>query len=170
MEAWILPEYSGHSRNKENAMVYLSLIGVIFLFEFFIKELVERYVKLGEKKPFLFGKLFLTKYHNEGAALNFMEKKKSVVAGVSVLLSIVFVGLFLFSMKSNKKEGLKCSLALLLGGAFSNTYDRLKRKYVVDYFGFMNTKGGKQEIIYNLSDFCIIIGAMCSVVFSMEEE
>lgn len=150
-------------------MVYLSLIGVIFVFEFFVKEIVERYVQIGEKKPFLGGRLFFTKYHNEGAALNFMEKKKKVVAGVSVLLSIVCVVLFIFSMKCNKNEGLKCSLALLLGGAFSNTYDRLKRKYVVDYFGFTNKKGGKREIIYNLSDFCIIIGAMCSVWFALEE-
>ena len=31
------------------------------------------------------------------------------------------------------KAALKLGLAFLLGGAFSNTYDRLKRKYVVDY-------------------------------------
>ena len=149
-------------------MAYLALIASIFTGEFFIKELVENYVKDGDKKLLLKDKLFLTKYHNHGAALNFLEKKKGVVAVISVILSIVCTILFFFTLTKQGKEPLKLSLAFLLGGAYSNTYDRLKRKYVVDYVGFHHKKKRKREIIYNLSDFCIIFGAMFSALFGVK--
>ena len=52
--------------------------------------------------------------------------------GLTVLVTLLFV--LTLGTKGNK--ALKTGLAMLLGGAFSNTYDRLKRKYVVDYFSF----------------------------------
>jgi len=59
---------------------------------------------------------------------------------------------------------LKMSMALLLGGAYSNLYDRMKREYVVDYFGF-NVKNQKlRSIVFNISDFCIMIGAAVSAL------
>lgn len=147
-------------------MAYIAIILMIFVGELFIKGTVERFVPFGEKKPFLFGKLFLTKSHNEGAAYNFMEKKRGLVALLSVMLTCVCGIYFAITLTKSGKEGLKLSLALLLGGAFSNTYDRLKRKYVVDYFGFSSKKKKKNEIIYNLSDFCIVTGAMLSAILS----
>lgn len=59
---------------------------------------------------------------------------------------------------------LRVGLALLLGGAFSNTYDRLKRKYVVDYLSFGVRWKGLRRIVFNVSDFCILIGAMLSAL------
>ncbi len=55
---------------------------------------------------------------------------------------------------------LKTGLALILGGAYSNTCDRLRRKYVVDYVTFPKIS----TIVFNLSDFGIIIGAVLLVV------
>ena len=55
---------------------------------------------------------------------------------------------------------LKAGLSLLVGGAFSNTYDRLKRKYVVDYISFGVKWKGLRKVVFNVSDFCIIIGAL----------
>ena len=52
---------------------------------------------------------------------------------------------------------------MLLGGAVSNTCDRMTRGYVVDYLGF-NVKSKKlSNIIFNLSDFFIMAGALLSV-------
>ena len=149
-------------------MAYFAIIASIFTGEFFIKELVENYVKDGEKKLILKDRLFLTKYHNYGAALNFMEKKKGFVAAASVVLSVICTILFLVTLTKGGKEPLKVSLAFLLGGAYSNTYDRLKRKYVVDYVGVNRKRKRKMEVIYNLSDFCIILGAMFSALFGVK--
>lgn len=51
-------------------------------------------------------------------------------------------------------------MALLLGGAYSNTYDRLTRKYVVDYVSFPVKNARLRKIVFNVSDFCIMIGAL----------
>ena len=48
---------------------------------------------------------------------------------------------------------LKTGLSLILGGAYSNTYDRLFRKYVVDYVSFEVRNPRLRNIVFNLSDF-----------------
>ncbi|MBR1693365.1 MAG: signal peptidase II [Lachnospiraceae bacterium] len=141
-------------------MAYVALIVVIFGAELLMKQLVEQFVRLGEKRELLQNHVFLTKYHNEGAALNFMAKRRGLVAVCSVVLSAACTLLFAVTMTRVGKDFLKLSLSFLLGGAYSNTYDRLRRKYVVDYLGFSHGKRGKPDVIYNLSDFCIILGAL----------
>lgn len=142
-------------------MIYIILIGIIFVSEWFIKTAVEVWGKEKEKKDILGGRLYLTKYHNEGAFLNLGEKKRKTVAMISLLLTLFCLLLFLVSFSKKGGGLLRTGLCLLLGGAFSNTYDRLKRKYVVDYFGF-SLKGLPMlsKVVFNLSDFFIIIGAM----------
>ena len=63
---------------------------------------------------------------------------------------------------------LKFGLSLLLGGAFSNTYDRLRRGYVVDYFRLNVPAKRIWNLIFNISDFCIVIGAVLVVLGEQE--
>ena len=77
-----------------------------------------------------------------------------------VLIAVLFV----VSLGHRGNRLLRVGLALLLGGAFSNTYDRLKRKYVVDYLSFGVRWKGLRRIVFNVSDFCILIGAMLSAL------
>lgn len=53
---------------------------------------------------------------------------------------------------------------MLLGGAFSNTYDRCRRKYVVDYFSFGVKWKRLSRIVFNISDFGIILGALTAAL------
>ena len=69
---------------------------------------------------------------------------------------MVFLGTCSFRGNSTLKAG----LAFLLGGAYSNTYDRLPRKYVVDYVSFPVKNRRFRKIVFNISDFCIMIGAL----------
>lgn len=77
-------------------------------------------------------------------------------------LTVLFV--LTFSCKGGKL--LKTGLAFLLGGAYSNTYDRLMRKYVVDYVSFPVKNKKIRNIVFNISDFCIMIGALLMVLGS----
>lgn len=115
-------------------MIYAGIIALIFIGELFIKNHVEKNRKDGEEKEILQGRILLRKYHNKGACMNLGEKKRSVVAAVSLILTAVLTIVFLVTLTAKGNAWLKAGLSLLLGGAFSNTYDRLKRKYVVDYF------------------------------------
>lgn len=136
------------------------LTGAIFLGELLLKNYIESHLREGETRKSKLGFLWIRKYHNTGAFLNFGEKKRPLVAAVSVFFTLCILILFIVTLGNKGNFLLKTGLSLLLGGAFSNTYDRLKRKYVVDYFSFRIKWKPLGRIIFNLSDFCIMIGAL----------
>lgn len=145
-------------------MIFISIIIAIAAAEAVIKQVREQNGVSGEKKPFLKGKLYLTKYHNYGAFLNLGQKRPEFVKGLSAGLCLICTIVFVFSMGTKGKTLLKTGLSILLGGAYSNTYDRLVRGYVVDYFGFQVKNERLGNIVFNISDFCIMIGALISVL------
>ncbi|MDE7183979.1 MAG: signal peptidase II [Lachnospiraceae bacterium] len=104
----------------------------------------------------VFNGVVLKRYHNRGAMMNLGERRQRLVAMLSLVFSALVTGVFAAVLGRQGKRMLKTSLALILGGAYSNTYDRLRRKYVVDYITFPKISG----IVFNLSDFGIIIGAI----------
>lgn len=145
-------------------MIYVLVAAAIFIGDLFIKNYVERkFPDQGEQKK-IKGFLRLRKHHNKGAFLNAGERKRQAVAVLSVLLTILVTILFILSFGTKGNALLKTGLALLLGGAFSNTYDRQKRKYVVDYFSFGVKWKWLASIIFNISDFGIIIGALLAAL------
>ena len=141
-------------------MKYLGLTAAIFTGDLFLKNRMEKELEPGKTKEILKGRILLRKYHNEGACLNLGEKKTKAVAAVSLFLTGALSLVFLFTLTKRGCSALKTGLSLLLGGAWSNTYDRLKRKYVVDYFSINVKWKPLCQIIFNLSDFCILIGAL----------
>lgn len=141
-------------------MGHILAILAIFTGEFFWKGHVEKMVPEGSGKKALGGTIILTKYHNYGAAGGTGQKRPEIVKGISVVLTAAMAVLFLLSFGFAGKGLLKTGLSLLLGGAFSNTYDRMKRGYVVDYFRLNVPVKRIRKLIFNVSDFCIIIGAL----------
>lgn len=145
-------------------MIFISIIITIVAIEAVIKQVREQKGAFGERKPFLKGKLYLTRYHNHGAFLNMGEKRPEFVKGLSAGLCLICTLIFVFTMGMKGKVLLKTGLSILLGGAYSNTYDRLVRGYVVDYFGFQVKNERLRNIVFNISDFCIAIGALICVL------
>ena len=148
-------------------MGYLCIVALIFAGELRIKNYVEKKRNAGEEKEICKGRILLRKYHNKGACMNLGEKKSNVVAGLSLILTAALALVFLFTLTRHGNGWLKAGLSLLLGGAFSNTYDRLKRKYVVDYFSFGVKWEPLRAIVFNISDFCILIGALIIAIKGM---
>lgn len=145
-------------------MRYLAVLLGIFGMEFKIKEYVEKNLPEGITQKKLGGLILVRKHHNRGAVLNLGEKRQGLVAALSAVLSIFATILFGITLSMSGRTLLKWGLTLLLGGAYSNTYDRLVRKYVVDYFSFHVPFRWLERIIFNIGDFCIMIGAMISVL------
>lgn len=136
----------------------------IFALDLLIKNYIEKHLEMGEEKPFCKGRLLVRRYHNKGAFLDAGEAKQGLVTmlslGLTLFMTVVFLAVFSFRGNS----ALKVGLALLLGGAYSNTYDRLTRKYVVDYVSFPVKNKRFRRIVFNISDFCIMIGAALLVL------
>lgn len=106
------------------------------------------------------GLIVIRRHHNRGAVLNFGENRRWAVTTAALTMTGILTVLFILSLGHKGNRILKIGLSLLLGGAFSNAYDRLKRGYVVDYFSIDVKWEPLRRIVFNLSDFCIMIGAM----------
>ena len=150
-------------------MIYLGIIGGIFLLEAVIKMIVEKKGKIGVTKPVCGGKILLKKYHNKGFALNIGEKKQKYVAVISLILTVGVTAVSLL-LGNRWNVLIKTGLSMVLGGAYSNTYDRLFRTYVVDYLSFGTKNDKLRRIVFNIADFCIMIGAILVVIGGISSE
>ena len=140
-------------------MKYLAVILGIFGLETGIKGHIEKTKTEQTNEKICGGALLVRKHHNRGAFLNAGEKKQKLVMLISVVLTAGTAG----------KGLLKWGLTLLPGGAYTNTYDRLKRKYVVDYVSFNVPVKGIRRIVFNIGDFCIMIGALLTTAGYLQE-
>lgn len=116
-----------------------------------------------EEYEYFDGKVKVVTYHNNGAMLNLGERKPFVILVLSVVFTVALSIVFAISLTFKGRGALKAGLGLLLGGAFSNTYDRIRKGYVVDYLNFPKAPGIIKGIIFNISDFAIIIGSLMSL-------
>jgi signal peptidase II len=147
-------------------MAFLIIILVIFIVDFKVKTYIEKTKEMHKKEEILNGNIIIERYHNKGAILNSMDHKPGLVKIISsIMLGTIFL---VFSVLLTKKGNIlyKLGLSLILGGAASNVYDRIKKGYVVDYFSFKFLK----RVIFNLSDLFIFIGAVLISVVSLFEK
>ena len=140
--------------------ICIGIIVTIFFGDLWIKNYIEKHIAVGSEQKKLSGFLLIRRHHNKGMTLNFGEKKRPLVAVLSVVLVALMLVLFVLSLGQHGNHLLRIGLSLMLGGGFSNTYDRLKRKYVVDYVSFNVKWKGLRKVVFNCSDFCIITGAL----------
>ena len=155
-------------------MKYIMTLVSLFATDNVIKHYIETHVKQGEEKPLLDGTICIKNHHNTGAMFHLGGKNRGLVAMISLVFSAFMSGIFAATLTTKGNIFLKSGLAILLGGAYSNTYDRMKRKHVVDYVSFRlpptkskmlgRLKNAVETIVFNISDFGIILGAMLIVV------
>ena len=105
----------------------------------------------------------LTLQHNTGAAFSFLSDaggwQRYFFSTIAVIISAVLV-VWLFRLQRTAWL-LSLSLALILGGALGNLWDRLVLGYVVDFISVHY--GGRYFPAFNLADSAISLGAACMV-------
>ncbi len=99
----------------------------------------------------------LVRYHNEGAAFSFLADaggwQKLFFSGISIVAIVVIS----YLIRKHQTQKLFClGLALVLGGAIGNLYDRVTLGYVVDflYFHYHNFYWPA----FNVADSAICVG------------
>ena len=151
-------------------IIFAILAAGIFLLDLLIKNYIETHLEVGQEKSVCRGKLLIRRYHNRGAFLDAGDKRQKAVALLSLLLTLFMTVVFLSTFSLRGNSTLRAGLALLLGGAYSNTYDRLTRNYVVDYVSFPVKNKRVRRVVFNISDFCIMIGALLMVLGDMRRK
>ena len=149
--------------------IYTAIAALLCGADSLIKYAIERNHPDGELRPALHGKIIIRKFHNKGAMLNLGASRQQTMAVLSVIFTVFMTGVYVGTLGTRGRHMLKTGLSLILGGAYSNTYDRLFRKYVVDYVSFEVRNPRLRNIVFNLSDFGIMIGS-CLLVISQRRE
>lgn len=141
-------------------MFFIVLLLGVFGADCLIKQYIETNKMMNGEEAVFGGRIVITRYHNKGAFLNFLDKKPNLILVLSsALLGMLLLGLAVLVPK--KENGLlKWGMALLTAGALSNVCDRASKGYVVDYFSIRCKKLKQlQNIVFNIGDFAIFIGA-----------
>lgn len=144
-------------------MFYMALILLIFFTDLKVKKYIEENKEMHKSEEILNGKIILERYHNKGAMLNFLEHNVHLVKIISLSLFGILLLFFAFLLPKKDNRILKLALSFILGGAFSNIYDRVKKGYVVDYFSFKFLR----KVVFNISDICIFIGSFIIALLSL---
>jgi len=139
-------------------MIFLLLMAGIVILEYRIKEYRERH-KL--PKTYMNGKLRIVTFHNKGAFYGMGDEKPKLVKGISLIITAALTGMFLKRLKNKEKDKtILTGFGILLGGAISNIYDRIKRGYVVDYINLPKAPWKIKNIVFNIADVAILIGSI----------
>ena len=156
--------------NKYLNKYFAGLFVALATFDMGIKQHVEETFKKGENKNTKVPKLVLRKVHNKGFCLNMLDKNPAVVRGTSAALCGA-IGGYAYQIFGKRGKWLEKSGITILGaGAVSNTFDRLVRGYVVDYFG-VETKNSKlSKITANIADVYVLFGTLILLVAKGKKE
>lgn len=102
------------------------------------------------------GAIVLYRNHNDGFPFGLFRSKPELVRGVPLVITSALAGIFCWLYPRKGYHAEKLAMSMILGGALSNLYDRLVRRYVVDYFS-IQWKGLK-KVVFNLGDIFIFLG------------
>ena len=137
-----------------------SVVLTVFLLDRLSKHWVQAKMDYGESIPLL-PFFHITYVVNTGAAFSFGQNQNTFFIVASIAILIV---LFMFDRRigiGNWK--LKTGIALVIGGALGNLYDRIVYGSVVDFLDFF--VGTRHWPFFNVADSSICIGAAL-LVFS----
>ncbi len=141
-------------------LYHLLIALVVFTVDQVTKAVVESSIPLHEVRSIVPGLFRLTHVKNRGAAFGIFadspsEGKIAVLIFLSVVALIVVVTLLWRNQPTARRMGL--GLALILGGAVGNLFDRLVHGSVVDFLDFYVR--GYHWPAFNVADSSIVIGA-----------
>ena len=148
--------------------LWLTLLVVVL--DLSSKAVISHYFSLYESMVVIPGWFNLTLAHNSGAAFSFLADQSgwqrwffAIIAG-SVSLVIFF---WIKRLKSHERW-LAIALALVLGGALGNLWDRLTLGYVVDFLDVYYHDAATYKTMhwpaFNIADSAISIGAVMLII------
>lgn len=111
----------------------------------------------------------LTLLHNTGAAFSFLAEHDGWQRWLFAFIAIgASIGLTVWLTRLRAHEKLMAaSLALVIGGALGNLYDRLVHGYVVDFLSFHWQS--HYFPAFNLADTAITLGAIGMIIESLRD-
>ena len=153
-------------RNGWYSLRWYALAVLVIVLDQYTKLLAESGLDYGRPVE-VFSWFNLTLQYNTGAAFSFLSDaggwQRYFFSGVALLISVALV-IWLYTMPRADKL-LAAALALILGGALGNLWDRLVLGHVVDFISVHY--GGYYFPAFNIADAAISVGAALMIFDSL---
>lgn len=124
----------------------------VFLVDQFSKYLCKIYLRPLGSIPVVKGIFHLTYVENRGVAFGMLQNKGWLFVPVTLFTAAAII--YILKNLKSKSIVLKTALAMILGGALGNLYDRVFLGYVVDFLDF------RIWPVFNMADSAIVVGAV----------
>ena len=159
---------SGPNSSRDARWLMLVIAAVVILLDRWSKLAVVARVTLGQHIPVIPNVFWISHVQNIGAAFSMFETARSpmMVRNLLVTFSViaVLVVVAVLWRVGRTVSITSIALALIMGGAIGNLYDRIRLAYVVD---FLEVHIGTYHWPdFNIADSAIVIGA-CLLLIEM---
>ena len=135
--------------------LWISLI--VLVLDQLTKYAISASFQYGESKT-IFSWFNLVLAHNSGAAFSFLAGASGWQREFFIVVTVTISCVLIWMLKSNSTNRvLSVALALVLGGAFGNLYDRVLHGYVIDFVQWH--VAGYYWPAFNIADSAIFLGA-----------
>ncbi len=148
---------------RSQMLRWLWLAALVVLLDLATKAMATAWLSYAQPVPVM--PMFnLTLLHNTGAAFSFLASESGWQRWLFIILAlgISVVLVRWLSTLSRKETWLAIGIALILGGALGNVYDRIVHGYVVDFLHFY--WGNYHFPAFNIADTAITIGAAMMIL------
>ena len=131
------------------------------------KHAISASFQYGESKT-IFSWFNLVLAHNSGAAFSFLAGASGWQREFFIVVTVTISCVLIWMLKSNSTNRvLSVALALVLGGAFGNLYDRVLHGYVIDFVQWH--VAGYYWPAFNIADSAICLGAVLMILDSFRK-
>jgi signal peptidase II len=115
---------------------WLSISAIVLVLDIISKHYIKKLWLFGEHK-IITSYFDLVRYHNPGAAFSFLADQSGWQQTMFSVFAMVAAVVIVALIAKNLRQPRFCfALALILGGALGNLFDRLTVGYVVDFLFF----------------------------------
>jgi len=149
---------------------WLWLTVLVIVLDLGTKAVISHHFSLYETMVIIPGWFNLTLAHNTGAAFSFLANESGWQRWFFAIIALIVSCIIFFWIKRLQphERWVAIALALILGGALGNLWDRLTLGYVVDFLDFYyQGSEGTQALhwpAFNIADSAISIGAVMLVI------
>jgi signal peptidase II len=151
---------------RDKRVLVFGVSALVVLIDRITKYIVSQQLPNGQAHTVVPGIFRISDVHNTGAAFSMFAENASpvtvrnVLIAFSVIAVIILLGMLwrvgrYFTLTS-------VALALILGGAFGNLYDRVRYHYVIDFLEVHIVRYHWPD--FNVADSCIVIGACLLII------
>ena len=159
---------AARSSTRDMRWVMIAIAAAVVTLDRVTKLWVEKHVRLGHAIVVIPRVFRITHVLNTGAAFSMFEQARSpllvrnMLIGFSIL-AVLVVLVLLWNM-GRAMTSTAVALALILGGALGNLYDRIRYSHVIDFLEVHIVHYHWPD--FNVADSCIVIGA-CLLLLEM---